>query len=95
MKKLLIVSDTPTHPVSGGNRACILQNVDLLRNMGFDIYFLYVHNYDAPEADIDEATGETDSSFIGCRRRSICTVGSWRVFIPPHALESTSSFPGG
>lgn len=64
MKKLLIVSDTPTHPVSGGNRACILQNVDLLRNMGFDIYFLYVHNYDAPEADIDETRSHWGDRFL-------------------------------
>lgn len=42
MKRILIVSDCPTHPLTGGNRACILQNAAFLEEMGFDVHFLFV-----------------------------------------------------
>mgnify|MGYP002611220946 CR=1 FL=1 len=42
MKKILIISDTPTHPTNAGNRMCILSYATLLKNIGYDVYFLYI-----------------------------------------------------
>lgn len=42
MKKLLIISPTPTHPTNAGNRQCILSFADLLKEIGYEIYFMYV-----------------------------------------------------
>lgn len=41
MKKVLIISDTPTHPTNTGNKMCILSYATLLQDMGYDVYFLY------------------------------------------------------
>lgn len=41
MKKVLIISDTPTHPTETGNKMCILSYATLLKDMGYDVYFLY------------------------------------------------------
>ncbi len=38
--KILIVSTHPTHPAIEGNRRYILNQVELFKKMGFDIYFL-------------------------------------------------------
>ena len=40
--KILIVSKVPTHPTTAGNRAFILNNVELLKNMGHEVHFLYI-----------------------------------------------------
>lgn len=57
MKKILIVSDMPTHPVNGGNRMCILQNASLLRTMGYEVHFLFIDTYyasDEERAEIEQ-----------------------------------------
>lgn len=46
-KRILVVSDCHTHPVRGGNQQCIMQYVNILREIGFDVYFLYVDLYEA------------------------------------------------
>lgn len=71
MKKLLIVSDTPTHPVTGGNRTCILQNAEMLRQIGFDVYFLYVHNYDAPNSHIAPTREHWGDRFLFYRLKPV------------------------
>ncbi len=71
MKKILIVSDILTHPVTGGNRACILQNADLLRSMGFDVYFLYLCNYDEPESAIESTREYWGNRFFVYRLRGL------------------------
>ncbi len=43
--RILIVSKVPTHPVTEGNRAFIHNNVELLKTMGHDIYFLYIRQF--------------------------------------------------
>lgn len=57
------MSDTPTHPVTGGNRMCILQNAKLLQSLGLDVEFLYVSNGDAPEEDIAPTSAYWDDKF--------------------------------
>lgn len=42
MKKILIISDCPTHPINAGNRMCINSYSKLLVNIGYDVYFLYI-----------------------------------------------------
>lgn len=41
-KKILIVSKCPTHPVIAGNCKFIFNQVELLKRMGNDVYFLFV-----------------------------------------------------
>lgn len=50
-KKILIVSDTPTHPVIGGNRMCIIQNTNLLKKIGFEVFFLLYDFYGVMESE--------------------------------------------
>lgn len=42
MKKVLILSLTPTPPVSSGSQKCILEYCELLKRTGADVYFLYI-----------------------------------------------------
>ena len=44
-EKILIISDTPTHPSTAGNRTCILSYSELLKKMGYDVKFLWVVPY--------------------------------------------------
>lgn len=48
MKKILVVSDIPSHPCLGGNQQCIMQYVENLRTLGFDVYFLLMKSYGMP-----------------------------------------------
>lgn len=43
MKKILVVSECPTHPVTAGNRSCQLAYCELLIQMGYEVFFLYVN----------------------------------------------------
>lgn len=43
-RKILIVSETATHPTTAGNRMCQLAYSQLLEKMGYEVYFLYVRN---------------------------------------------------
>lgn len=40
--KILIVSTCPTHPINAGNRKCIYNQVEILRKLGHEVYFLYI-----------------------------------------------------
>lgn len=42
MLKVLVVSPTPTHPTTAGNRARILNLCTLLRSAAHDVHFLHV-----------------------------------------------------
>lgn len=42
MKKILIISPTPTHPTTAGNRIRILTTVEFLKGLGFDVFFILV-----------------------------------------------------
>lgn len=44
-RKILILSDTPTHPPVAGNRACILSYAELLKKLGYDVFFLWIAPY--------------------------------------------------
>lgn len=45
-KCILIAADIHTHPIIAGNQQCIMQYVETLRTLGFDIYFLYIDLYE-------------------------------------------------
>lgn len=53
-KKILIVSDCPSNPLTAGNRTCIRKNADILQKMGYDVYFLLVNNGSMTDEDISE-----------------------------------------
>lgn len=57
MKKILVVSDHPTHPVTGGNRMCIMQYVEVLWKNGFEVHLLYIHGVTS-SVDSRNATAE-------------------------------------
>ncbi|WP_410084459.1 glycosyltransferase [Alistipes putredinis] len=42
MKKILVAADMATHPCVGGNIQCIMQYVENLRALGFDVYYLLI-----------------------------------------------------
>lgn len=41
-KGILVISDCPTHPTDAGNRSCQLAYCDLLKELGYDVHFLYI-----------------------------------------------------
>ena len=45
-KRILIASDIHTHPVIAGNQQCIMQYIEILRELDFEVYFLYIDLYE-------------------------------------------------
>ena len=41
-KKILVISPTPSHPQSAGNRARIFSLIKNMQSMGHDVYFLFL-----------------------------------------------------
>lgn len=52
MKKILILTDIPTHPCLGGNQQCIIQYTEILRMLGFDVYLLLMKTYGLPDEPV-------------------------------------------
>lgn len=44
MKKILLVSTMPTHPTDAGNRAAIMSQVNILKEIGCDVHLLASKN---------------------------------------------------
>ena len=53
MKKILIAADTPTHPIIGGNRMCIVKNAQLLEDSGYEVYFVLLNNGCIADSELD------------------------------------------
>jgi len=45
MKKILLISDMPTHPVRGGNQQSILAYVKLLGELGYDVFYFLAYDH--------------------------------------------------
>ena len=60
MKKILIVSSVPTHPINAGNRMWIYDNCMLLRKLGCEIHYLYVYvkSWKQPDKESIQQTKE-------------------------------------
>lgn len=41
-KRILVAADIHTHPIQGGNQQCIMQYVQVLRKLGYEVFFLYI-----------------------------------------------------
>lgn len=54
MKKILVVSEVPTHPTNAGHRACILAYTNLLKEIGYEVFFLYSNNEMLPKEYLNE-----------------------------------------
>lgn len=52
--KILIISDCPSDPPTAGNRNCIKQYCSLLKNMGLELYFLYIISPNTTQSEIKE-----------------------------------------
>jgi len=42
MKKILVAADMTTHPCIGGNNQCVMQYVNILRQLRYDVYYLLI-----------------------------------------------------
>lgn len=42
MRKILIISSIQTPPIQAGSQKCIYEYSEMLKQMGFDVYFLYI-----------------------------------------------------
>jgi hypothetical protein len=49
--KILVVSQTPTHPTIAGNRRCQLDYTCILKELGYEVWFLYIQNDFGTEND--------------------------------------------
>lgn len=49
--KILIISTTPTHPPFSGNRSAILSYAELLKEMDYNVSFLFVQTYETTTND--------------------------------------------
>lgn len=45
-KRILVAADVHTHPLRSGNQQCIMQYVEILRQLGCEVYFLYLDLYE-------------------------------------------------
>lgn len=63
-KKILIVADLPTHPIDGGNKMCIIQNSELLRNLDYDVYFLLYHRDFIPKHQLEATMNYWGNHFL-------------------------------
>ncbi len=53
-KKILIISQTPTHPQNAGNRIRIYNMASYLIDQGFDVHFLHSHQQKCDEDKMKE-----------------------------------------
>jgi hypothetical protein len=51
-RKVLIISDCPSDPPIAGNRNCIKENAELLKELGFDVYFLFIYDTYTSKQDL-------------------------------------------
>lgn len=56
--RVLIISPTPTHPTNAGNRVRIVKLIEMLRNRGFHVHFLYVSLEGEAHAEMKAYFGE-------------------------------------
>ena len=54
MKKILIVSKCPTHPIDAGNRKLIYNQVELFKELGHEVHFLWVYEQATTDFDTSE-----------------------------------------
>lgn len=92
-RKILVVSETVTHPATAGNRMCQLAYCRLLENMGYEVYFLYVRNDYGTDAELEATRRYWKERFfyyakspVGKYRKyfvNLCRIylgkGSWQV----------------
>lgn len=58
MKKILVVSPVQTPPVSSGSQKCIYEYCELLRAIGFEVYFLYIKGQNEVEKQLKNYWGD-------------------------------------
>ena len=51
MKKILIISPGPLHPIINGSRTCTLSYCNMLKELNYDVYFLWINNYSPYKED--------------------------------------------
>lgn len=58
MKKILVVSPVQTPPVLSGSQKCIYEYCELLRAIGFEVYFLYIKGQNEIEKQLKNYWGD-------------------------------------
>jgi len=57
-RKILVISPTPTHPVTAGNRARVEGLLTMMMEMGHDVYFLHIESEPGDPGQMRAAWGE-------------------------------------
>lgn len=66
-RKILLVSPTPSHPQTAGNRARVDALLTMIRSLGHDVYFLHIENEAGSPEMMREAWGDRYFS-VGYKR---------------------------
>ncbi|MGN6493961.1 MAG: glycosyltransferase [Agriterribacter sp.] len=78
-KKILVLSSEPSHPAYSGNRICILNYVQALKELGYEVYFLWIANFDArKEEKVQTAEYWKDKLFVYHKNQFHRVVESFR-----------------
>lgn len=62
--KILVISPIATHPISAGNRACIIAYTNLLKYLGYDVYFLLINHRSIDINDFQATKKFWDNKFL-------------------------------
>lgn len=100
IQKILLVSTMPTHPTDAGNRAAMMSQVNILKEMGCDVHFLFASMELSHTIDYDAIRsywGErlhifTVNRLLKVKRR---LMDSWRGLFYNHYWKVDDHYPWG
>jgi glycosyltransferase involved in cell wall biosynthesis len=67
MNKIVVISPVPTHPISAGNRSCILSYTKMLEELGNLVFFFWISPHYHYESEYEEMINYWKDRFIFCR----------------------------
>lgn len=80
--KILIVSSIPSHPVNAGNRKFINSQIQMFKEMGHEIHFLFIHEFmlgNKQSSDINQMKKEWGNKLYIYKVRVFQKL--WRIFL--------------
>jgi glycosyltransferase involved in cell wall biosynthesis len=71
-RKIVIISPVPTHPTNAGNRNCILLYSEILRELGYVVYFCWIpSHYRYYQNEYDETQDYWKDRFLFCHKSQL------------------------
>lgn len=70
-KKILIISPVATHPPFAGNSACILAYANLLKDLGYNVSFLWIAHFDPTKEQEELSTNYWGSNFYSYGKNQV------------------------